>query len=144
MVKKIAILLIVILVTGAGFFIYRSQNKPQAENPANQPSSQLTIVSTKPTPLDEATITPTGDFEITFSKPVSEVKFKTTPENLGIELETVKQTDTEHTFKFKFKESLNLGTGVTIFILTNTRSKDGQDLDKEYVYHLKTISYKGV
>lgn len=141
-VKKL--LVIGLLVIGVGGFLYQKQ---AVKLIAPQQEEKLTIVSTKPDPLDEATILPNQSIEITFNYPIyrSELKHRFDPE-IEHEVITVNGIDKElgTTFKITFNEPLELGKGYTLFILSNTHDQKNHSIDHEYTYHFKTISYRGV
>ena len=121
-----------------GFFV----NKPAADL-----TNQLQITSTKPDPLDEATILPTGSIEVTFNKPIvaSELKHRFDPD-IEHEVEVTGGINNFYgqTFRIIFKKPLPLGNGFTLFILKETHTEEKETLDKEYIFHIKTIKYTGV
>lgn len=139
-VKK---LLIILIIVSLGIFIW---NKQTNKAPVNQPET-LKIISTKPEPLDESTILPKDGIEITFNYPIyrSELKHRFDPE-LGHVVEAVNGIDSEMstTFKITFSNSLELGRGYTLFVLPETHDQKNHTLEHEYIYHFKTISYRGV
>ena len=136
-------LIIGILVISVIAFLYQKQT---ATPETNEPE-QLKITSTKPATLDEATILPTDTIEITLNKPIyrSELKHRFDPE-INHEVETINGIDKElgQTFRIIFQEPLGLGKGYTLFILSNTHDQENHNLDHEYIYHFKTISYRGI
>lgn len=140
--KKSVFIIITIIFLALVFFLVK--NKPVTT--PTPPSNQLQIISTKPSPLDEATILPTQNIEITFNKEIvlSEFKHKFDPE-VEYETEVIDgKNNLGKTFRIKFKKSLQLGSGYTLFILKETHTEDKELLDKEYVFHIKTINYRGV
>src|SRR3989344_6495136 len=141
-IKKL--LVIGLLVIAVGGFLHQKQ---AVKLVAPQQEEKLTIVSTKPNPLDETTILPKDGIEITFNYPIyrSELKHRFDPE-IEHEVEAVNGVDKElgTTFKITFNEPLELGRGYTLFILSNTHDQKNHSIDHEYTYHFKTISYRGV
>ncbi len=137
-IKKniIIIIFITIIIVIVGLIL--RQNPDKSVQPPQK--EELKIISTNPNPLEEATILPTSSIEITFNKPVnlSEFKHRFDPE-VNHEVEAIKNT-----FRITFKKPLRLGSGYTLFILPNTHTEDGLSLDREIIYHFKTISYRGV
>lgn len=142
-IKKISIIIITIIIFITVIIFKNNPSKPEAQIP----KEELKILSTNPSPLENATILPTGTIEITFNKPVvvSEFKHRFDPE-LEHEVEVVSGINNSYgqTFKISFKKPLQLGSGYTLFILPNTHTENGLKLDTEAVYHFKTIEYKGV
>lgn len=142
-VKKFLIV-IVLLTIAAGVFLYQKQTVKV--EPVKQ-EEKLTIVLTKPNPLDEATILPKDGIEVTFSYPIyrSELKHRFDPE-MKHEVVVVNGIDKElgTTFRITFNDSLELGRGYTLIILPETHDQKNHNLDHEYIYHFKTISYRGV
>ena len=142
-IKKLLILLAIVII---GVLIW---NQKQTSNKILKQvqDDNLKIVSTKPEPLDEATILPKDSLEITFNYPIyrSELKHRFDPE-IEHEVITVNGIDKElgTTFKITFNEPLELGRGYTLFILSNTHDQKNHSIDHEYTYHFKTISYRGV
>ena len=141
--KNIIIIIITIIIVILGFVLRQNPNKPTSL----PQKEELKIISTNPNPLENTTILPTGTIEISFNKPivVSEFKHKFDPE-LEHEVEIINGINNSlgHTFKISFKKPLKLGSGYTLFILPNTHTEDGLKLDKEIIYHFKTIEYRGV
>ncbi len=138
----IATLIFVILI----FFLVK--NKQNFVNkPATVLTNQLQIISTNPNPLDEATILPTDSIEITLNKPVvvSELKHRFDPD-IEHEIKVIKGINNSYgqTFRIIFKKPLPLGGGFTLFILKETHTEEKQLIDKEYIFHFKTIKYNGV
>ena len=138
----IMVITIIIIIIG-GLSLKQNLNKP----PQSPPKEELKIIATKPDPLEEATILPTSSIEITFNKPIvtSEFKHRFDPE-LEHKVEVINGINNSYgqTFRIIFKKPLQLGSGYTLFILPNTHTEDGLNLNKEIIYHFKTISYRGV
>ncbi len=143
---------ILILIVGLLIFNYWQTNKFTASPLNNQktdlpPEEQLKIISTNPNPLDEATILPTQNIEITFNKPIyrSQFKHKLDPD-IEHEVEVVNGVDKEFgsTMKIVFKNPLPLGSGYSLFIYGNTTTEDNLPLGSDIVYHFKTIKFRGI
>jgi hypothetical protein len=124
----------------------KTQSPTQAVEKAD---SELRIVSTNPQNLDGTTILPTQSLEINFNKPIpkSEFKHQMDPGDLEYEIEALNgpSGDVGQTIKIIFKKPLPIGgAAFTLTVKTATRTDDKIFLDHEYIYHFKTISYKGV
>src|SRR3989344_9632825 len=132
-------LLIILSVLGVAVFIWNQKQVVKVIAPIDE---KLIVVSTKPNPLDEATILPKDGLEITFNYPIyrSEFKHRFDPE-IKHEVEAVNGVDKEmsNTFKIIFSDSLELGRGYTLFILPETHDQKNHSLNHEYIYHFKTI-----
>ena len=151
--SKIFLGLCAFLIIAFGLFMFTRVNKSPVNNgeKANQAEisdNQLKIIATNPNPLDDATILPTQSIEITFNKiiPKSEFKHEFSPEIPSHEVEALNGPDANNgsVMKINFKEPLQLGAGYSLTISSGTRTGDGKSIDKEYIYHFKTIQYKGV
>ncbi len=140
---KFIIFITIIIVIFGGLIFKQNPDKPVQ----TLPKEELKIISTNPSPLEDATILPTGSIDITLNKPVviSEFKHRFDPE-LEHEVEVISGINSSYgqTFRISFKKPLQLGSGYTLFILPNTHTEDGLKLDKEIIYHFKTIGYRGV
>lgn len=118
--------------------------------PANEPnglsqnqSPNPHVVSTNPNPLENTTIVPTQELEITFSHPIEnkgEVKYILDPiANVSIRL-----SDDRKTIKVVPVKPFNLGQGYTLSIKQDTKFDEGKRQDGDAVFHFTTIPYKGV
>jgi len=152
MTKKV-IIIVVVLVIAAAVFLNKSQIKNLIQKPAASPTEisnqqqddSLRVASTKPDPLEGATILPTQSIEITLSKQVGrEFKYHFDPEVESQVEELSSKGGLESTYRINFTKPLELGSGYTLYIDSSTHTKDKQNLDHEYIYHFSTISYKGV
>lgn len=107
-----------------------------------QPEEPL-ILTTNPSPLEEATILPTQIIELTFNYSLvapSEVKHKIDPPaDIKIELSSDKKT-----VKIVPVKPYKLGSGYTLFIQPDTKFEGGRLLKDQFIYHFKTISYRGI
>lgn len=143
--NKIIILIVIVILLGGWFY---NHNFFKKDTVPVETLKQLKIISTKPSPLDEATILPTQPIEIEFNLPVvkSEFKHKFDPEGLEHEVEVLDGINSSYGTKFRiiFKKPLELGTGITLFILPNTQTEEGIKLETEVIYHITTIGYRGV
>jgi len=101
------------------------------------------ILTTNPSPLEEATILPTQIIELTFNYSIvapSELKHKIDPPaDIKIELSADKKT-----VKVVPIKPYKLGSGYTLFIQPDTKFEGGKILKDEKIFHFKTISYKGI
>lgn len=149
---KIILGLITLVVVGVIIFTLVFKPQPAKEESIPAPNSQdekLKIIKTNPELLDDTTILPTQSIEITFNKvvPKSEFKHLLAPEVKNYEIEALGGPDSSKgtTMKINFKDPLQLGGGYSLIIYESTRAeKESDKLDKEYIYHFKTIKYKGV
>lgn len=152
-------ILISVAILGILFYIFKSgifhkitpqdnqTQKIQTNTSSVSQNDKLQVVSTNPDPLEGAILLPTQSIEVTLSKEVvvSELKHKFDPETKNtVEVLDNKGTTKGKVFKITFKDPLKPGVGYTLFIETNTHTESGETLDKQYVYHFKTISYKGI
>jgi hypothetical protein len=148
--KKILISVgLLIAISMVGLLVILNNRQPEkAVQKSEQPAeSKLTIISTKPDPLGGAYIGFTQPVDITFNKPISksELKYKIEPE---IE-HTFEATDTGNkdfgaTYQLKFSKPLKSGEGFSLTINGETKTNEGEKLDKEYNFVVKTIVHKGV
>ena len=140
------IILIAIFAAIASILFLRLPKESDIKQTTNE-IQYLQIISTSPSPLDEATILPTQAIEITFNKPIfrSEFKHKFDPE-VDHDVEVVNEENQEYgkLLRIVFKKPLEFGSGYTLFIEQNTHSEDKQTLEKNYQYHFKTIKYSGI
>ncbi len=149
--SKLLIFIVIIILGFALNFLWGVKVKQTPDNvqgiiPQKQ-SDHLRVVSAKPPSLDGATILPTDSLEITFNKPVSLSEFKHHFDpDVKHDVEPVGQSNPKgaYSFKITFKKPLELGAGYTLFIESATHTQDGETLDREYNYHIKTIGYRGV
>lgn len=147
------VFILVVIVLGAGLWFTLTSKKTDKTEPSTKTeikSPQLEnfkVISTKPDPLEGATILPTQEIEITFNREVvrSEIKHKFDPE-VEHEITTIngKNSEVSKTFKITFKKPLSLGSGYTLFIYDGTHTENKQNLDKQYSFHFETIAYKGI
>lgn len=110
----------------------------------NEQTESPKVISTTPSPLDEATILPTQPVSITFNIPLEnlpELKYVIEPAiDLNVEL-----SDDKKTVKFTPKDNFELGQGYSLNIKSETKFEGKRTLGpEEKVFHFTTISYKGV
>lgn len=149
--RLIFIPIIALVLIGSIFYLYKSNIKKLiSSNQIKQiptENNELKLISTKPDPLDNVTILPTQNLEFTFNIPIyrSEFKHHFDPE-VPHDIEVVGGIDSEHgtTIRIKFRKSLELGSGYTLFVESGTKVNDKLRLDRDYIYHFTTISYRGV
>lgn len=117
--------------------------KPEAkQNQVNQ-NEEPTVISTQPSPLEEATILPTQTVEITFNLPLEntgEFKNKIEPE---ADYE-VKLSNDRKTVQIIPKKTFKLGASYTLFIKPDTKFDGSKTLNKELIFHFRTIEYRGI
>ena len=145
--KKLGFFLLIVIL-GIIYTQNQSWQKLTSPSPKSETKKEhLQIISTNPHPLDEATILPFQSIEITLNKPLfrSQLKHVFNPD-IEHDVVVLEGRDQEFGSKFKiiFKKPLELGTGYSLLIQQSTHTEDGLSLDKEYIYHFKTIEYKGV
>lgn len=130
-------------------FLY---NQPAADSqpkiqPSPTPSAKQDeppkIVSTKPSPLEEAVISANEALEITFNRPlenVGEFKSKIEPKiDYKVELSSDRKTA-----KILPVEPYELGLTYTLFIGTETKFDGVGRWGEEKIFHFQTIPYRGV
>lgn len=145
--KLIVLTLFCITLVIVGLYYLLKPDNAKSDLTSPEESINLTISSTSPSPLEEATISPSQPIEISFNKPFSksEFKYKLDPEiEHEVSVVSGQSSDFGDTFRITFKKPLELGASFTLFINPETKVDDKQKLDKEYIYHIRTIGYKGV
>ncbi|MBI2020436.1 hypothetical protein HYS94_03355 [Candidatus Daviesbacteria bacterium] len=146
--KKIVVLVIGLAVL-AGIFWWINQNNKQSSvpnqnqiNPQSNQDESAEIISTKPDPLDNATISSDEIIEITFNKSLSftgEFKHRLEPEiEYSLEL-----SEDKRTVKIIPDKPFELGYEYTLIILGDTKFEDGSKLSEEKIYHFKTVKFRG-
>ncbi|MFH0936706.1 MAG: Ig-like domain-containing protein [Candidatus Daviesbacteria bacterium] len=101
------------------------------------------VVSTNPNPLEETIILPSQKVEITFNLPLEnadQFKNKLEPK---IDYKIILSSDRK-TAEVSPIPSFKLGSSYTLFIMPDTKFDGGKKLNREIIYHFKTISYQGV
>lgn len=119
-----------------------------AQTPALQQNDnqEPQVVSTDPSPLDNIVISPVQVIKITFNTPIENIgEFKHRLEPITTKYDA-KLSDDRKTVIISPKEnsSYPVGTSFTLFIKSDTKLDGKKTLGKEFIYHFKTISYRGV
>lgn len=142
--KKIIIIVIAVSALLIALFAKGLGSTPQPVPETKQTESQVPlVVSTNPSPLDNATVLPTQVLEITYSHPIEnpgEIKYSIDPP-IDVKLTL---SDDKKTIKVTPNQPFNLGGGYTLVIKGDTKFDGGKRQDGDKVYHFATISYKGV
>lgn len=123
-----------------------SQTITTQATPEPKSSDQLPapdVVSTKPSPLDGCTITPTQTIEITFNRPLENVgEFKSSIDP-KIDYD-VKLSNDKKTVKITPTKNFGLGQGYTFDIKPFTQFQPKKSLGRDITFHFTTINYSGV
>lgn len=142
--KIIAIIAIIgsllILIFQRGLY---SKDVSVINNPVKQTAQEVKITSTNPSPLEDATILPTQNIEVTFSQPLQnkdELKHKLEPK-LSYQINL---SEDKKTAKFIPTANWQLGIRYTLFIYADTKFEAEFKLTQEEIFHFKTIDYQGV
>ena len=147
--KFVKFIIIIIVIFFLAIFAY-SQIKPKSEDSkeTNPPKSQTQndspkIISTKPDPLEEATVPAVDSIEITFNKPLqnpSEFKVRIEPKiDFKIELSSDKETG-----KIILEKPLDLGMSYALYIGRDTKFDGVGEWGMDKEFHFRTVSYKGI
>ena len=136
----VALGLILIAIAQMGFY------KPSSGTPLppESKSEEIQVVSTSPSPLDEATILPTQTLEFTFNyalENTTEFKHSFDPKFTDYDL---KLTNENKTIQIIPKKPFTLGMTYTFAILPDTKFEGKRVLKDSKTYHFKTIEYRGV
>ena len=137
---------VLILIFKRGLYSQPQSNTPpppsQAQN-SEEKDAEPKVISTAPSPLDEATILPNQTLEITFNQPLENVgEFKNRLEPKADY--KVVLSDDRKTARIIPTQTFPLGTGFTLFILPDTKFDGKKTLGRDIQYHFKTINYQGV
>lgn len=130
---------ILILIFQRGLY-----SKPAETNtPASEESGEVRVVSTIPSPLDNTTILPAQAVEITFNYPlqnIGEFKNKIEPKvDYKVEL-----SDDRKTARIIPAKIWGLGTTYTLFIMPDTKFDKKGSLNRDIIYHFRTVEYRGI
>lgn len=144
--KKISIVIFILLVI-AGFW-YFTQKKEDTKSASYQQTNSTSqdppkIVSTKPDPLEDNIVGAKDTIEITFNRSiqnVGEFKLKIDPK---VDFKLTLSSDRK-TVQISFPKPLELGVTYTLFIGTDTKFDGMGEWGQEKIYHIKTVSYRGV
>ena len=146
--KILKIIIIIIIILGPLAIFAYSQIKPESETsketiPSISDNDSPKIVSTKPTPLEEATVPAVDSIEITFNKPLqnpSEFKVRIEPKiDFKIELSSDKKVG-----KIILEKPLDLGMSYTLYIGRDTKFDGVGEWGMDKEFHFRTVSYKGI
>lgn len=142
----IGTLLIFIFYRGLGGKPENIENKKSQDQEVQQTSQDENkdiITSTKPSPLNEATILASQNIEVTFNYPIQnipEFKHRIDPKlDYKIELSSDRKT-----VKIIPAKQFELGTAYTLYIQPGTKFDGRTELDKEILYHFRTVNYTGI
>lgn len=147
-----AVALIVLVLIGFKKFYPTTIQIPTNITPAQPPTLQQSdsgepqVISTDPSPLDNIVISPIQVIKITFNTPIENIgEFKHRLEPITTKYDA-KLSDDRKTVIISPKEnsSYPVGTSFTLFIKSDTKLDGKKTLGKEFIYHFKTISYRGV
>jgi len=135
------------LLVGAGLFkVVHHFTKPAVVAPASQPQAQsvnVTVVSTSPTPLDGATITPVQPVSITFSEPIQNKDEFRSQIDPKIDY-TVKLSDDKKTATITPDKPYGFDQQYTFSVSQDTKFDGGKKLDGGKSFGYRTIKYSGV
>lgn len=145
--KIVEIIIVIIIIFALAVFAY-TQIKPKSEgikevSPVSSDNDSPKIVSTKPDPLEEATVPAVDSIEITFNKPLqnpSEFKVRIEPKiDFRIELSSDKKVG-----KIILEKPLDLGMSYTLYIGRDTKFDGVGEWGMDKEFHFSTVSYKGI
>lgn len=149
--KKIILAIIAIGAALIAIFARGLYSNPQAQEIETPNTSQVNVisesdppqvVSTSPGSLDYNTILPSQTVEITFNRPlenVGEFKSRLEPKvEYRVELSSDRKTA-----KIIPSSTFNLGETYTLIIQPDTKFDGRIELKRDYIFHFKTIGYKG-
>lgn len=148
--KKIIITAIALIGLALLAIFYKGLYSPAPITKLNLQTTQVDIqpekplvLTTNPSPLEDATILPTQIIELTFNYSLiapSELKHKIDPPaDIKIELSADRKT-----VKIVPVKPYHLGSGYTLFILPDTKFEGGRLLKDEKIFHFKIIRYRGI
>ena len=147
--KVVFFIIIIFILFFVVAFLWKGRNSVTPSSSTPSPASTASqsdkpqIVSTKPDPLDETTISATEEVEITFNRPlenVGEFKSRIEPKiDYRVELSGDRKTA-----KIIPAKPYQLGSTYTLFIGTETKFDGVGRWGEEKIYHFKTITYRGV
>ncbi len=136
---------ILILIFQRGFAPSDNQVDPVTQEVKNEAvSSEPKVISTIPSPLEEAIVLPSQAVEITFNlalENVGEFKYRIEPKpEHKIELSNDRKT-----VKIIPVKPFPLGSTYTLFITSAETKFDGKKrLSGDITYHFKTVEYHGI
>ncbi|MFA5932647.1 MAG: Ig-like domain-containing protein [Microgenomates group bacterium] len=137
---------ILILIFKGGIYSKPAENLDKTFNnptPTTIQTDTPEIISTSPSPLDNSYIWGTTAISITFNLPIEnipELKYKFEPaSNIKTDLSNDNKTVT-----FTPIEPLKLGSEYLLTIPAEAKFLGKKTLGKSYIFHIRTIEYKGV
>jgi hypothetical protein len=135
---------ILIFIFQRGLSSGQTVEKVPLENTQTQvQTDKPELIQTNPSPLNEATFWALQPIELAFNLPlenIPEFKHTISPKyDYKIELSGDKKTITITPTK-----PLPLGTTFTLSISGETKFEGKKTLEKDYIFHYRTIEYKGV
>lgn len=107
-------------------------------------TDKVQVVSSKPSPLEEAIVVPTQTIEITFSQPlenVGEFKYRLDPKPQEAQVELSSDRKTAKIIPIK---PFTLGARYTLFITTDTKFDGRKVTQQDLIFHFSVIPYQGV
>lgn len=146
LILMLGLLLIIgsILIFKYGFTTQKSEPIPEPKtNVQSSNPDEISVIATKPDPLDRTILLPTQPFEITFNHPLEngdEFKHEFVPKFEH----NIKTSDDKKTVIVTPKNTYPLGQEITLFIKGDTKFDGKKILGREIIYHMQTIQYRGI
>lgn len=144
MIAVAALGALLVLIFQRGIYPKSNTQPIPGEASKNTQNESIKIVSTNPSPLDEATILPVQTIELTFNYPLEntgEFKHKFEPEYKGYDL---KLSNDRKTITITPTKPFKLGTTYTFSVLPDSKFDGKRVLKESFTYHFRTIEYRGV
>ncbi len=147
--KLIFIAVIIFIIVITIIFLPRGASKENAQQPQATTQPQISenqppkIVSTNPSPLEEAIIASDQQIEIVFNRGLEnegELKLRFEPK---VEYKITLSQDRK-TATISPQKPFELGIGYTLFILPDTKFQGTGEWKEEKIFHFQTIKYRGV
>lgn len=143
MKKVLTAVLILCIAFGFWYFTYKKTALIEKQTTSTSQEDLPKIVSTKPDPLEDNIVSTTQPIEITFNRSLEnsgEFKLRIEPKtDYKIELSSDRKTA-----RIIFVQSLELGTTYTLFIGPETKFDGIGRWGQEEIFHIKTVTYRGV
>ncbi|MBI2021462.1 Ig-like domain-containing protein [Candidatus Daviesbacteria bacterium] len=140
--QKIMIAVAIIGAALIAIFRFGFYTPPKTAPIVDKVTQNTAVVSTDPSPLEDATILPTQTISVSFNLPLegsAELKLVVEPEaKIKVEL-----SDDRKTAKITPINPYSLGQGYTLKILPDTKFDGKKRLEVEKIFHFKTIQYRG-
>lgn len=149
--SKIKLALLIFVLAGIFFILFKSQTKgktsppeiTQASQAPDQQNEPPKVISTKPSPLDNTTIPTSQIIEITFNRSLQnapEFKVRIEPKiDFRVELSQDRKTA-----KIITSKPFDLGTTFTLSIGPDTKFDGVGEWGQNKSFQFRTVSYKGV